>query len=137
MADSSFSYSSLFKGKTLMVIIPHEDDEFNIAGSTIHGSILEGIHVICVFSTWGDNSYTPDIRRREAVKSLSTLGVKEHDIIFLGYPDGGVHGEMPSIFMETAITLRFAAAMKRTGQKLLLISVWQHMDSTVLSRGKA
>lgn len=49
MADSSFSYSSLFKGKTLMVIIPHEDDEFNIAGSTIHGSILEGIHVICVF----------------------------------------------------------------------------------------
>lgn len=93
MADSSFSYSSLFKGKTLMVIIPHEDDEINIAGSTIHGSILEGIHVICVFSTWGDNSYTPDIRRREAVKSLSTLGVKEHDIIFLGYPDGGVHGE--------------------------------------------
>lgn len=52
MADSSFSYSSLFKGKTLMVIIPHEDDEINIAGSTIHGSILEGIHVICVFSTW-------------------------------------------------------------------------------------
>ncbi len=45
--------------------------------------------------------------------------------------------KMPSIFMETAITLRFAAAMKRTGQKLLLISVWQHMDSTVLSRGKA
>ncbi|WP_302748249.1 hypothetical protein [uncultured Dialister sp.] len=42
MADSSFSYSSLFKRKTLMVIIPHEDDEINIAGSTIHGSILEG-----------------------------------------------------------------------------------------------
>lgn len=51
MADSSFSYSSLFKGKTLMVIIPHEDDEINIAGSTIHGSILEGIHVtLCFFN---------------------------------------------------------------------------------------
>lgn len=49
--------------------------------------------MLFVFFNLGDNSYTPNIRRREAVKSLSTLGVKEHDIIFLGYPDGGVHGE--------------------------------------------
>ncbi len=72
-----------------MVVIPHEDDEINVAGSTIHGAILEGVHVICVFSTWGDDLYTPDIRRREAVKALKTLGVKEDDVIFLGYPDGG------------------------------------------------
>ena len=57
MADSSFSYTSIFRGKTLMVVIPHEDDEINVAGSTIHGAILEGVHVICVFSTWGDDSY--------------------------------------------------------------------------------
>ena len=59
MADSSFSYTSIFRGKTLMVVIPHEDDEINVAGSTIHGAILEGVHVICVFSTWGDDLYTP------------------------------------------------------------------------------
>ena len=33
MADSSFSYTSIFRGKTLMVVIPHEDDEINVAGS--------------------------------------------------------------------------------------------------------
>ena len=64
MADSSFSYSSLFKGKTLMVIIPHEDDEINIAGSTIHGSILEGIHVICVFQL-GEITRIPRISAEE------------------------------------------------------------------------
>ena len=35
MADSSFSYTSIFRGKTLMVVIPHEDDEINVAGSTL------------------------------------------------------------------------------------------------------
>ncbi len=33
MADSSFSYTSIFRGKTLMVVIPYEDDEINVAGS--------------------------------------------------------------------------------------------------------
>lgn len=108
MADSSFSYTSIFRGKTLMVVIPHEDDEINVAGSTIHGAILEGVHVICVFSTWGDDLYTPDIRRREAVKALKTLGVKEDDVIFLGYPDGGRYGESdPYIYgLNEPITVR-------------------------------
>lgn len=91
-----------------MVVIPHEDDEINVAGSTIHGAILEGVHVICVFSTWGDDLYTPDIRRREAVKALKTLGVKEDDVIFLGYPDGGRYGESdPYIYgLNEPITVR-------------------------------
>jgi LmbE family N-acetylglucosaminyl deacetylase len=29
-------------------------------------------------------------RRLEAVKALTTLGLKEHDVIFLGFPDGGL-----------------------------------------------
>lgn len=91
-----------------MVVIPYEDDEINVAGSTIHGAILEGVHVICVFSTWGDDLYTPDIRRREAVKALKTLGVKEDDVIFLGYPDGGRYGESdPYIYgLNEPITVR-------------------------------
>lgn len=95
----AFSYQKFFRGNTLMVIIPHEDDEINIAGSLIYGARKEGMRVVCVFLTNGDYTYIPDVRIREAVNALSVLGVSEKDIIFLGYPDGGGHGEY-SVFMH-------------------------------------
>lgn len=60
MADSSFSYTSIFRGKTLMVVIPHEDDEINVAGSTIHGAILEGF-TLSAFSPHGAMIYIRQI----------------------------------------------------------------------------
>ena len=97
--DSGFSYQKFFHGNTLMVVIPHEDDEINIAGSLICGAREEGMQVICVFVTNGDYKYIPDVRIREAVRALAVLGVPQEDIVFLGYPDGGGHGEY-SVFMH-------------------------------------
>ena len=50
---------SFFEGldessRTLMVIIPHEDDEINLAGTVIYHARKLGIRVICVFTTNGD-----------------------------------------------------------------------------------
>mgnify|MGYP000005375862 FL=1 len=89
---------SFFEGldkssRTLMVIIPHEDDEINLAGTVIYHARKLGIRVICVFATNGDWKYPGLIRMKEAIQALSVLGVPEEDIVFLGYPDGGVHGE--------------------------------------------
>lgn len=92
-ADSGFSYERFFQGNTLMVIVPHEDDEINVAGTVICGARAEGMRVLCVFVTNGDYKYLPDVRIREAVRALGVLGVPEDDIVFLGYPDGGAHGE--------------------------------------------
>ncbi len=39
--------------KTILVVIPHEDDEINVAGATIHRFRQEGKRVICVFVTKG------------------------------------------------------------------------------------
>lgn len=75
-----------------MVIIPHEDDEINLAGTVIYHARKLGIRVICVFTTNGDWKYPGLIRMKEAIQALSVLGVPEEDIVFLGYPDGGVHG---------------------------------------------
>lgn len=97
--NRTFSYRRLFHGNTLMVMIPHEDDEINIAGSLICGAREEGMQVICVFVTNGDYQYIPDVRIREAVRALAVLGVPKDDIVFLGYPDGGGHGEY-SVFMH-------------------------------------
>lgn len=89
---------SFFEGldessRTLMVIIPHEDDEINLAGAVIYHARKLGIRVICVFTTNGDWKYPGFICLKEVIQALAVLGVPEKDIVFLGYPDGGVHGE--------------------------------------------
>lgn len=84
---------------TILVVVPHEDDEINLAGSTIYKAKQEKRRVICVFVTNGDWLYSADIRMKEALQSLRILGVPEEDTIFLGYPDGGTHAER-SIFMH-------------------------------------
>lgn len=90
MNHSSFTYKNVFKGHDVMVFIPHEDDEINVAGATIYGLRQEGFHVICVFATNGDRSYLAETRIREAAAALKMLGVPYEDIIILGYPDGGL-----------------------------------------------
>ncbi len=79
--------------ETILVVIPHEDDEINVAGATIHRLRQEGKRVLCAFVTNGDWLYPVEVRMREALASLAALGVPAEDAIFLGYPDGGVHGE--------------------------------------------
>lgn len=91
----------------LMVIIPHEDDEINLAGALIFDACRKKIPVKCVFLTNGDAEYPAFIRIHEAVKALKTLGVKEENIYFLGYPDGGRHGER-SPFLHNASEIRKA-----------------------------
>lgn len=78
---------------SIMVIIPHEDDEINTAGAFIYGARKSRIHVICVFITNGDWFYPGKVRISEAINSLRELGVEKEDIIFLGYPDGGILAE--------------------------------------------
>lgn len=90
MNHSSFTYKNVFKDHDVMVFIPHEDDEINVAGATIYGLRQEGFHVICVFATNGDRSYLAETRIREAAAALKMLGVPYEDIIILGYPDGGL-----------------------------------------------
>lgn len=93
MEESSFSYGKVFPGHTIMVIVPHEDDEINLAGSVIYASRKEGFRVICVFVTNGDWQYRGFIRMHEAIHSLETLGVPEKDVVFLGYPDSASEPE--------------------------------------------
>lgn len=85
--------------KTVLVVVPHEDDEINVAGTTIYRSRQAGERVICVFVTNGDWLYPAKVRMKEAIASLKELGVPSEDVLFLGYPDGGVYAEK-SLFMH-------------------------------------
>jgi LmbE family N-acetylglucosaminyl deacetylase len=85
------------KQKTVMVIAAHPDDPEFGAGGTVAKWVKEGRQVIYVVCTNGDKG-TSDaemtserlavIREQEQREAAKVLGVSE--VIFLGYPDGGL-----------------------------------------------
>lgn len=85
-SNNMFS-AAILQGKTVMVFVPHEDDELNLAGVTIKNLRDNNIHTLCVFATNGD-CYPVKKRIAEARESLRILGVPDKDIYFLGYADG-------------------------------------------------
>ena len=84
----------LFSNQRVMILVPHEDDDINLAGGVIEEYIKHGSTVYIVFSTNGDGDERFDmskmgaIRINEAIRALAVLGVPESNIIFLGYGDG-------------------------------------------------
>ena len=110
-AAKPLAIESLLSRETrLMVFAPHPDDESLGAGGLIQRVLSLGGKVEVVFMTNGDGypegvelldhishpsakDYRDDgdERREEANKAGSTLGVNERDVIFLGFPDGGLY----------------------------------------------
>lgn len=97
------------KGEKVIVFAPHSDDETLGVGGYIAKSIKNGADVIVVLVTNGDGhrfssmeefkTIYPDavdyiksgyVRQEESKKALEILGVKDENIIFLGFPDSGL-----------------------------------------------
>ena len=100
---------ALSNNTRLMVFSPHPDDESLGTGGLIQRILSLGGKVRVVFMTSGDgfpegveledhishptaNDYRKYGKEREgeALKALSVLGLKKHDVTFLGFPDGGL-----------------------------------------------
>ena len=77
--------TSLFEGKNVLVLAPHQDDEINILGGLIEQYVGSGSHISVVFTTNGDRYDTQEIRAAEAVEVLTTLGVQKENITYLGF----------------------------------------------------
>lgn len=92
---NSFLDEKVKKTKVL-IIVPHEDDEINVAGNVILDFLHKGAMVYCAFTTNGDYSFMGKTRIHEAVASLHLLGVK--NIFFLGYGDSPGYYEKGHIF---------------------------------------
>ncbi|MCL5407308.1 MAG: PIG-L family deacetylase [Patescibacteria group bacterium] len=97
------------KGEKVIVFAPHCDDETLGVGGYIAKSVKNGADVVVVLMTNGDghrfssieefrkiypnaNNYIQSgyTRQEESKKALEILGVKDENILFLGYPDGGL-----------------------------------------------
>ena len=77
------------KGSVKAFIVAHEDDEVIAFGGSIQKALAEGFGVKIVLVTNGDISGVEAGRTRikESVDAMRSLGLKQSDIIFLGYPD--------------------------------------------------
>ncbi len=78
---------SLFSNKRVLIVVPHEDDEINVAGTILAQLDYTRTDVMVVFSTDGGRYISPKRRMVEARKALNYCGVKNNQILFLGYPD--------------------------------------------------
>src|SRR5262252_5890272 len=80
-------------GKTLLVIAPHPDDEALMASGIMYSALSRGDMVKVVVMTNGDaggpvpSTSLGITREGETVTGMSTLGLGEQNVIFLGYGD--------------------------------------------------
>ncbi len=77
----------------VLVLAPHPDDDIITAAGVIYHALARGDQVQVAFMTNGDVGGTAIgfVRQNEAVESqVDFLGMIEDDLIFLGYPDGGL-----------------------------------------------
>ncbi len=89
---NGFIQSDLFKNKRVLIFVPHQDDEVNMAGATIENMMQANCEVYVAYYTNGDWYGKGRERLRETIKCLSRLGVDESKIIFLGYGDSCFFG---------------------------------------------
>ncbi len=75
------------QGNKILIIVPHQDDEINIAGGYIARGIKENKEIYILYTTNGDYIYDAKERIKECYKSCRRLGVKNENIFFLGYSD--------------------------------------------------
>ncbi|MCR4337660.1 MAG: PIG-L family deacetylase [Candidatus Omnitrophica bacterium] len=92
----------------ILIFAPHPDDETIGTGGVIQEAVRLGIPIKVVYLTHGDSNRLSfltykkrpilsktglqmmgDLRRDEAVAAMKSLGLKEDQLIFLGYPDLG------------------------------------------------
>jgi len=99
---------SFDKNDRVLILAPHPDDETIGAAGAIQKALAQGAKVKVVCFTNGDSNelafivyekrltlrkgeflHMGGVRRRETVRAMVYLGLRQEDVIFLGYPDFG------------------------------------------------
>ena len=75
------------ENQKIMIIVPHEDDELNLAGGILNSNIFNKKNVILIFTTNGDYGISGQTRINEALKSAKKMQIPINNVVFLGYSD--------------------------------------------------
>lgn len=74
-----------FSGKHVLVLVPHQDDEINLAGGVMEQYLQSGSRVSLVYATNGDYNGLAEERSREVLAMAELLGIPKEDVYYLGY----------------------------------------------------
>lgn len=79
--------SELFADKSVLIIVPHQDDDINLAGGVIEEFVRYKSDVKICFYTNGDYEVSADVRLNESLGVADFYGIPQENIIFMGYGD--------------------------------------------------
>ena len=108
--------TSAASAKKLVIFAPHPDDEALMASGIMYSALARGDTVTVVVMTNGDSGGpTPGTtlgitREGETVTGMSTLGLGEQNIIFLGYGDG----TLLNVYKSSSPTTIFPSGIGQT-----------------------
>ncbi len=104
--------TSVAEAKTILVIGTHPDDETLMSAGRSRTAFTAGDTIKVAIVTNGDaNGVTTGLNREaQAVGSAQALGLREQDVIFLGYPDAS----MRDIYDSTSGTQVFTSQAGQT-----------------------
>jgi N-acetylglucosamine malate deacetylase 1 len=91
-------------GQKVLIFSPHPDDETIGVGGYIAQSIANGAEVEIVLVTNGDFHGNEQVRYAEFRKATQILGVRESNLIFLGFPDRRLNKIDPNTLLSTLTT---------------------------------
>jgi LmbE family N-acetylglucosaminyl deacetylase len=104
----------------VVIFAPHPDDDILACGGTIALKIKQGYDVYIVYMTGGGNSHLyelgiasdpnpselAELRKEEAKKALSVLGLNKDTLIFLNFEDGKLENNLCAGEGEVKQTLK-------------------------------
>ena len=99
---------SFKQGERVLILAPHPDDESIACAGIIQQALTAGAKVRIVYLTNGDHNelafivyekritvrqgefvHMGQVRQKESIKAMQSLGLSENNLVFLGYPDYG------------------------------------------------
>ena len=105
----------------VLLLAPHPDDESIGTAGVIQAAIAQGAKVKVVLFTNGENNelafivyekrivfrksafiHMGEVRRKETIAAMLSLGINLNDIIFLGYPDFGTMEILTKYWQDTS-----------------------------------
>ena len=96
-------YLNDFFNKKMLIVIPHQDDEINVAGSSILNFLQMHGEVYVAYTTNGDYSLSAETRILEAIDALGELGVPKENVFLLGFGDNYNHSGYKHIFYSAEL----------------------------------
>lgn len=85
--QGSYTQSFYAAPQKVMFVVPHPDDDLNLAAGVIDSYRQAGTSVKVVYLSNGDAEFKTAYRLREALRCQQALGVPARDVVFLGYGD--------------------------------------------------